>query len=254
MNTRDYQTEIDAMKKSMDGLFAKRTAAAGGRALLKLPELIMRRPLNARTALAASISRLDREFEKIHAEHSALVEEADEVVRAEGVLVRCAKCGIQSRSHFGGQLDDTALGLLGWDDPLAVQGWQCSDCLAPALKRVEEIALWHGSFVGVYEKQFLPGYEVVADKGLVGSGDEYANTADVKADLALRAARLGANACLCFVYERNKEDVVAGHGPKGNPYYRKVVTYSGKARAVVLQNKPLGRHKSLEKEFNRHFH
>ena len=235
MNTRDYQTEIKAMQKTIDGLVAKRTSAAVGRAFLKVPELLMRRPLNARHSLNASITRWDREFEQVHAEHAALTSEAAGVEKEEGSLVRCKKCGTLCRTRFGGHLDNAGINLLGWSDPLAIQDWMCTDCLTPALKRVEEIAIWHASFAGITRGTYLPGFRIVEDKGWICSTQEFDSEGAAKENLALQAARNGANACVFYNLNETRDREVAGHGPKGNPYYQTVVTYSAKARAVVVE-------------------
>lgn len=48
---------------------------------------------------------------------------------------------------------------------------------------------------------------------------EYDSVDEAKEALRLTTARAGGNAFVEFWWERHVAQVLAGHGPKGNPYY-----------------------------------
>lgn len=235
MNTRDYRSETSTLQRQMYLLIAKRTTGAIAKGVLRIPELVLKRPLAARQAVASAVSGWDRQFDEVRGQFDTVSAEGAAVEAAEGFLYQCAKCGAPSRSHFGGKPDDQAIHLVGSGDPLAVPDWLCGRCFGAVTRRAEDIAMWYGSFIGVVTSGQIPGYRITVDKGRICSRSEFKSPDELKEHMRLVAARAGANACIHFLRELHEETVLAGHSKNGNPYYRTARSFSATARAVVLE-------------------
>jgi len=223
------------MERKMYLLVAKRTTGTVVKGVLRIPELVLKRMLSARQAVASAVSEWDRMFDEVRGQFDAVSSEGAAVEASEGFLYQCAKCGAPSRSHFGGKPDDQIIHLVGTGDPLAVPDWLCGKCFGAVTRRAADITMWYGSFVGVVTSGLIPGYRITADKGRLCSQAEFQSPDELKEHMRLVAARAGANACINFLKELHEESVLAGHSKNGNPYYRTARSFSATARAVVLE-------------------
>lgn len=104
------------------------------------------------------------------------------------------------------------------------------------------------NWAGGSKRDRLPGYMVEAIVE-IKTFERNKSIEDVEYDLKWHAAQVGGNAYLNFYWDRHREEqqdrYLAGHGPRGNPYYRTRrwtdVWYSGRAvavRAVPLPAQP----------------
>lgn len=78
------------------------------------------------------------------------------------------------------------------------------------------------------------GYRVINDLGWINVSD-CETTRDVEDAIKLDAAKIGANAVIKMHWRPRKESYVAGHGKKGNPYYRNRTVYDGEGVAVKIE-------------------
>ncbi len=100
-------------------------------------------------------------------------------------------------------------------------------------------------FVGGTRYEYLKGFDVerVISRIEVGESLNCQNPPEVEDYLKRYCAQLGANGYIKFFHdkkiEHHQNSVIAGHGPKGKPYYRTerwtTACYVGYAEAVILR-------------------
>lgn len=81
---------------------------------------------------------------------------------------------------------------------------------------------------------FVRGYKVNREVGWVNISD-CSSTQEVEEKLKLKAAEIGANAIIKLHWKMRKESYVAGHGKKGNPYYKNRNVYDGEGVAAIIE-------------------
>ena len=77
-------------------------------------------------------------------------------------------------------------------------------------------------------------YRITKDFGWINVSD-CETTQDVEDSIKIEAAQKGANAVIKMHWRPRKESYVAGHGKKGNPYYRNRTVYDGEGVAVKIE-------------------
>jgi hypothetical protein len=81
---------------------------------------------------------------------------------------------------------------------------------------------------------FVRGYKISREVGWVNISD-CSSTQEVEEKLKLKAAEIGANAIIKLHWNMRKESYVAGHGKKGNPYYKNRSVYDGEGVAAIIE-------------------
>jgi len=81
---------------------------------------------------------------------------------------------------------------------------------------------------------FVRGYKIIREVGWVNISD-CSSTQEVEEKLKLKAAEIGANAIIKLHWNTRKESYVAGHGNKGNPYYKNRSVYDGEGVATIIE-------------------
>jgi hypothetical protein len=85
-------------------------------------------------------------------------------------------------------------------------------------------------------REFVAGFRTVEKLGRVDyDGAECDDPLKVKERLQLYAVQLGGNAFVEFFDKRHSNNVIAGHGPRGNEYHKRVQPFTGCAIAVVVE-------------------
>ena len=237
MDTRNYRGEIKQKENHISGLYIKRTALGSAVGLLWIGEKITFRGGRSQVRANAEnrIQAINADIHSVTQEADHLKQIATDVEAREGELAQCVRCNTMFRSKFGGALPGNAVDVMGSNHDLARQGWLCQDCWPMASEVYQNIMAYYGAHVGITQKRFIPGYRIMADGGMVTTEGEFDSVEDVKSALHLLAARRMANACVCFWFDRHEDSVVAGYSRNGNPYYRTVVTFSGRAQAVRVE-------------------
>lgn len=111
----------------------------------------------------------------------------------------------------------------------------CPPCYADYEKRKND-------FIGGTKHEFFKGKKIKHNFGLVTIDEPCDNPADVEAKIKTEVLYIGGNAYIKFFWdkhiEHHDECYVAGHGKKGNPYYRTnhytTQYFTGHAEAVLL--------------------
>lgn len=236
MDTRDYEAEIASLAGQKRFAGVCRFGVGVQRALLK-PVVMVAGHSAARDRLAIEAGNLDARRGDLAGRIAALRRQHAEVVSREGHLFRCASCQNLCRTGFGGQLTKDELMYLN----SACGGWLCGACHSRFSRNAEAIAVCYGTFIGIFNQDRVPGSIMKADRGWITTAEEHESIECARQALRLSAARLLANACVSFWWKEHRERVLAGHGPRGNPFYQTQVTYSATARAVVAEPLIVGR-------------
>jgi hypothetical protein len=97
-------------------------------------------------------------------------------------------------------------------------------------------------WAGCSRQDFLRGFHIIKEIGLIRESG-YDDPAEVEAALKRHCLQIGGNGCIKFFWDKHirhhEEEYVAGHGKKGNPYYRSrhwtTADFSGHAVAVIAE-------------------
>lgn len=122
-------------------------------------------------------------------------------------------------------------------------GVLCVGCYEKLQDKADSVAARYKNWAGGTKEEGLRGFKIVETLCRVEENRRMENTDDVAKNLKFYAAQVGGNAYTQFFWERHEEqhaeEYVAGHGPKGNPYYRtrytKEIWYTGYATAVYAE-------------------
>jgi hypothetical protein len=91
-------------------------------------------------------------------------------------------------------------------------------------KEHEEVQARFSNWTGGTRSERLRGFSIVKELGVIREDDEYNDPAEVELALKWHAVQIGGNGFIKFFWDKqikhHEEEYVAGHGPKGNAYYR----------------------------------
>jgi hypothetical protein len=103
---------------------------------------------------------------------------------------------------------------------------------AAAAKAEEERKL-NAQILRTNRGDFIRGYKITKEIGWVSVKD-CDSSQEAEEQLRVAAAKLGANGVIKLHWRLRKESYVAGHGKKGNPYYKNCNVYDGEGVAVQI--------------------
>ena len=127
----------------------------------------------------------------------------------------------------------------------------CDDCLTKengyklCQSCHKEFSQYIQHWVTGTKHEYIKGYSIVKEIGLIEVSEECDSPADVESLLQTKSAMLGANSYIKYFWDKHiqyhSEEYQAGTGAKGNPYYktRNYTTkyFTGFAIAVLVQKK-----------------
>ncbi len=230
IDLRNYQDEITQMRMQVEEASCRVAWQILGSGVLGLVEWGVRRPLAIRKSLNDKLVHEQKALEERRSILKQLEEQGLAVQAAQGDLAYCAKCRKRIRTRFAVSVDQAKSDLLG----TCRAGWYCPQCGEPILETYKGVALCYAQYKGVFKGAYVPGVTSVKRLGWIATQDEHDTVEDVCEELKLIAARMGGNACVEFWYDMNKDRQIAGYSERGNPFYRTVVTFAGKACAVRI--------------------
>jgi hypothetical protein len=96
----------------------------------------------------------------------------------------------------------------------------------------------------------IRGYSIIDEFGWVNVVD-CESSHEVEESLKVTAAKKGANAVIKMHWRLRTESYVAGHGKKGNPYYRNRTVYDGEGVAVSISHDTRNKLKKVQENSQR---
>lgn len=162
-------------------------------------------------------------------------------------LTKCAKTGVvffrrddRVGDYFGSQM----LQNLSPHHPSSrLRGSLCEEGLALISREHQELQNRCRNWAGCTKQDYLRGYRIVKELGLIREDGQHDDPAEVEEALKLHCLQIGGSGLVKFFWDKHirhhEEKYVAGHGKNGNPYYqtRRSTTadFSGHAVAVVAE-------------------
>jgi hypothetical protein len=120
----------------------------------------------------------------------------------------------------------------------------CENCLKKLIKQHKEIELSFKNWIGGTKSEYIKGYRVVKNLGVVKYNANYcSDPSEVEEKLKLFSAQLGGNGLIKFFWnkeiEKSSKKVLAGYSKNDNPYYKTKYStktyFTGSATAVYLE-------------------
>lgn len=113
----------------------------------------------------------------------------------------------------------------------------CVGCYDELQKNAGAVKYLYDNWAGNTKAEYLKGFDTIKELGRIEENRRMENIDYVADHLKLYAAQIGGNAYTHFFWERHSEKYVAGHGPKGNPFFETDVWYTGSAMAVLVEER-----------------
>lgn len=102
-----------------------------------------------------------------------------------------------------------------------------------AAAKAEEERKLNAQIIRTNRGDFIRGYKIAKEIGWVSVKD-CDSSQEAEEQLRVAAAKLGANGVIKLHWRMRKDSYVAGHGKKGNPYYKNRNVYDGEGVAVQI--------------------